>query len=157
MENFDDFFSSVGRTEDPYMYPSAVFDETSASPFSFLNDTYTLSEPVIDTQELMENGSGAGVIGEMRDPFPWSCQNITEFTLNDKCVENYLHTYLGPRSLPLETLVPVTIIYIIIFVTGVFGNVTTCIVILTNQYMQTATNYYLFNLAMADMTTLIVG
>jgi len=85
------------------------------------------------------------------------CENLTDVDLIRKCYDNYLEMYLGPRNLPWETLIPVTIIYILIFVTGVFGNVTTCIVILTNQYMQTATNYYLFNLAMADMTTLIVG
>ncbi|ODM97258.1 Neuromedin-U receptor 1 [Orchesella cincta] len=85
------------------------------------------------------------------------CDNITDVHLSRKCYDEYLSRYLGPRSLPWETLIPVTIIYVLIFVTGVFGNVTTCIVILTNQYMQTATNYYLFNLAMADMTTLIVG
>lgn len=85
------------------------------------------------------------------------CENLTDVQEIEKCFDNYLKLYLGPKSLPSETLIPVTIIYILIFVTGVFGNVTTCIVILTNQYMQTATNYYLFNLAMADMTTLIVG
>ncbi|CAL8081332.1 unnamed protein product [Orchesella dallaii] len=81
------------------------------------------------------------------------CLNLTESEIR----ECYLKLYLGPRGLPWESLIPVTIIYFLIFVTGVFGNVTTCIVILTNQYMQTATNYYLFNLAMADMTTLIVA
>ena len=69
----------------------------------------------------------------------------------------YIVRYLGAKTLPYETLIPITVIYILIFITGVFGNVTTMIVILTNQYMQTATNYYLFNLAVADMTTLVVG
>lgn len=85
------------------------------------------------------------------------CDNLTDIRENVECYDKYLSDYLGPRSLPSETLIPVTIIYILIFVTGVFGNVTTCIVILTNQYMRTATNYYLFNLALSDMTTLVVG
>ena len=59
--------------------------------------------------------------------------------------------------LPYETLIPITVIYVAIFLSGVFGNVTTMLVILTNQYMHSATNYYLFNLAVADMTTLIMG
>ncbi len=33
----------------------------------------------------------------------------------------------------------------------------TCIVIAKNKYMQTATNYYLFNLAMADLLLLVLG
>jgi neuromedin U receptor 1 len=72
-------------------------------------------------------------------------------------VDQYLQLYLGPKNLPYESLIPMTAIYIIILLTGVFGNVTTCVVIITNQYMHTATNYYLFNLAIADMTTLVVG
>lgn len=35
--------------------------------------------------------------------------------------------------------------------TGVIGNVTTCVVIAGNSYMHTATNYYLFSLAISDM------
>lgn len=165
MDNFGDLLQSFGGTEDPYtMYTGgASFDDTSSYT---INDSYTLGDPsiLIQTEEIggiFDDGSGdgdVGVDGVTREfDYYLSCQNITEFSQNDKCVENYLHQYLGPRSLPLETLVPVTIIYVIIFVTGIFGNVTTCIVILTNQYMQTATNYYLFNLAMADMTTLVVG
>ncbi|WAR08041.1 PK1R-like protein [Mya arenaria] len=37
------------------------------------------------------------------------------------------------------------------------GNVCTCIVIARNNYMHTATNYYLFSLAVSDMLTLIFG
>jgi neuromedin U receptor 1 len=69
----------------------------------------------------------------------------------------YVQKYLGSQSLPYNTLIPITVIYVLTFIMGVFGNVTTMVVILTNQYMQTATNYYLFNLAVADMTTLVVG
>lgn len=95
--------------------------------------------------------------GSLSKETVFSCDNFTDVQDIERCYETYLHEYLGPQRLPNETLIPVTIIYILIFVTGVFGNVTTCIVILTNQYMRTATNYYLFNLALSDMTTLIVG
>lgn len=171
MENFKDFFGSMTGTEDPfsvYTASSALFEESSSSPL-FYNESFPLTDTsIIDSDGLIEDSGGGGDVvfnggedGGARNQqvheFPWACNNITEFTTNQFCMENYLELYLGPRSLPLETLVPVTIIYVIIFVTGVFGNVTTCIVILTNQYMQTATNYYLFNLAMADMTTLVVG
>lgn len=78
--------------------------------------------------------------------------NDTEFDM-----DKYLEMYLGPKSLPLESLIPMSLIYFLILLTGIFGNVTTMIVIITNPYLQTATNYYLFNLAVADMTTLVVG
>lgn len=48
-------------------------------------------------------------------------------------------------------------ILIIIIIAGIVGNVCTCMVIALNAYMQTATNCYLFNLAIADMLTLLCG
>jgi len=41
--------------------------------------------------------------------------------------------------------------------TGVVGNVTTCVVIARNSYMHTATNYYLFSLAISDTLSLVLG
>jgi hypothetical protein len=69
----------------------------------------------------------------------------------------YVKLLLGPKNLPLTLVLPITIVYILIFVTGVFGNVVTCIVIRRNPVMQTATNYYLFNLAISDLLLLILG
>lgn len=40
-------------------------------------------------------------------------------------------------------LILLTVIYVIIFVSGILGNVVTCIVILKNRGMHTAVNYYL--------------
>lgn len=71
--------------------------------------------------------------------------------------ENYLEKYLGPKHLPYSSLIPITVIYTAIFVTGIFGNLSTCLVIAKAHYMRSSTNYYLFNLAIADMLTLIFG
>ncbi|KAL0116959.1 hypothetical protein PUN28_010082 [Cardiocondyla obscurior] len=81
--------------------------------------------------------------------------NITELmNLNES---EYLKSIWGPKHLPLKQVLPITFVYIAIFVTGVFGNVVTCIVIRRNPVMQTATNYYLFNLAISDLLLLILG
>ncbi|XP_027205887.2 uncharacterized protein LOC113799396 isoform X2 [Dermatophagoides pteronyssinus] len=58
---------------------------------------------------------------------------------------------------PLWTTIPMTILYILILVTGVIGNVLTCVVIARNRYMHTATNYYLFSLAISDLLLLVLG
>lgn len=58
---------------------------------------------------------------------------------------------------PMAVVIPVTICYAIIFVAGVLGNVITCTVISRNKSMHTATNYYLFNLAVSDLLLLISG
>ncbi|RWS05752.1 neuropeptides capa receptor-like protein, partial [Dinothrombium tinctorium] len=63
----------------------------------------------------------------------------------------------GPQREPLSTLIPMAIIYSLIFITGVIGNVCTCIVIVKNKYMHTTVNYYLFSLAMSDLLLLILG
>lgn len=54
-------------------------------------------------------------------------------------------------------LIMLTVIYVIIFITGVLGNVVTCIVIAKNKGMHTAVNYYLFSLAVSDLLLLISG
>lgn len=71
--------------------------------------------------------------------------------------DTYLEEYLGPKRLPYSSLIPITVIYTAIFVTGIFGNLSTCLVIAKAHYMRSSTNYYLFNLAVADMLTLIFG
>lgn len=58
---------------------------------------------------------------------------------------------------PLSIILPISICYFIIFVTGILGNVITCVVIAKNKTMHTATNYYLFNLAVSDFLVLIFG
>ncbi|XP_049545001.1 pyrokinin-1 receptor isoform X2 [Anopheles darlingi] len=63
----------------------------------------------------------------------------------------------GPKRDPLYVVIPITIIYLLIFVSGVVGNISTCIVIAKNKSMHTATNYYLFSLAVSDFVLLISG
>lgn len=81
--------------------------------------------------------------------------NISE--LMNLSESEYLKSIWGPKHLPLKLVLPITFVYVAIFVTGVFGNVVTCIVIRRNPVMQTATNYYLFNLAVSDLLLLILG
>lgn len=68
-----------------------------------------------------------------------------------------LDQVLGPRRQDLVKVIPVTVIYAVIFVTGVVGNISTCIVIARNRYMHTATNFYLVNLALSDILLLVLG
>ncbi|KAK0086230.1 hypothetical protein PV325_003538 [Microctonus aethiopoides] len=57
----------------------------------------------------------------------------------------------------LYIVIPITIIYSTIFFTGLIGNVSTCVVIAKNRSMHTATNYYLFSLAVSDLLLLVSG
>jgi len=68
-----------------------------------------------------------------------------------------LEQLLGPRRFELYKVVPITVIYAVIFLTGVVGNVCTAVVICRNKYMHTATNYYLCNLVLSDLLVLALG
>lgn len=67
---------------------------------------------------------------------------------------------VGPYAEASESsalLIVLTVCYALIFVAGVLGNLITCIVIARNNFMHTATNFYLFNLAVSDLILLISG
>lgn len=61
------------------------------------------------------------------------------------------------RRDPLYIVLPITVIYAVIFFTGLIGNISTCVVIARNKSMHTATNYYLFSLAVSDLLLLVFG
>lgn len=63
----------------------------------------------------------------------------------------------GPQRDSLYIVIPITTIYSLIFVTGILGNIFTCLVIVRNKSMHTATNYYLFSLAISDLLLLVSG
>ncbi|XP_036280347.1 neuromedin-U receptor 2 [Pipistrellus kuhlii] len=69
--------------------------------------------------------------------------------------EDYLTFVCGPQRSHL--FLPVTMVYTLIFVVGVAGNVLVCLVILRHQTMKTPTNYYLFSLAISDLLVLLLG
>lgn len=67
-------------------------------------------------------------------------------------------TYLNyPVRDSLCFVIPLTLIYSIILISGILGNVITCVVISRNKNMHTATNYYLFSLAVSDLLLLVSG
>ncbi|XP_028128599.2 pyrokinin-1 receptor-like isoform X2 [Diabrotica virgifera virgifera] len=73
--------------------------------------------------------------------------------MDEECSEEIF----GPSRDSLYVVIPLTVLYIIIFLTGSTGNVSTCIVIAKNKSMHTATNYYLFSLAVSDQLLLLTG
>lgn len=83
--------------------------------------------------------------------------STTTTTVTTITEENDVQRLIGPRRDALYIVLPITIIYLSIFLTGMIGNVSTCIVIARNKSMHTATNYYLFSLAISDLLLLIAG
>ena len=54
-------------------------------------------------------------------------------------------------------LVTVTIFYSLLFLGGVIGNLLVCLVIIRSKDLQSAMNYYLLSLAVADLTLITTG
>ena len=70
----------------------------------------------------------------------------------------FLEEALGPQhKYGEEKVIIPTIIYSAISIFGIPGNILTCLTIITNSYLKTAPNYFIFNLAIVDLITLIIG
>ncbi|XP_076079295.1 pyrokinin-1 receptor-like [Mytilus galloprovincialis] len=72
-------------------------------------------------------------------------------------VEDLLVLYLGEKRKDIGSVVVLTVIYAGVFILGIIGNLSTCVVIARSPYMHTVTNYYLFSLAISDLLILIMG
>lgn len=91
---------------------------------------------------------------ETYDDFYHRCNNLSHFDCSE---EEMLWWLMGSRRLPLTEIVPISIVLVVIFLTGVIGNVSVCVVIVKHPGLHTATNYYLFSLAVSDLLLLMFG
>ena len=87
---------------------------------------------------------------------PGTCQSISDG--NSTELWEYLEMAMGPKQMDdYHTLVIITLLYITVFITGVLGNLSVCLVIVRSSHLHTAMNYYLVSLAMADLMIIILG
>ncbi|XP_038218925.1 neuropeptides capa receptor-like [Zerene cesonia] len=91
---------------------------------------------------------------ETYEDFYNRCNNLSNFDCSE---EEMLWWIMGSRRLPLKEIIPISLVLVIIFLTGVIGNVCVCVVIIRNPGLHTATNYYLFSLAVSDLLLLLFG
>lgn len=81
--------------------------------------------------------------------------NTTGNNSNNQFTEVNLFEILGPKRSPF--FLPVTSIYLLIFLTGLSGNLLTCAVIAKHKKMRNPTNLYLVSLAVSDLLVLLFG
>ncbi|XP_034662763.1 pyrokinin-1 receptor isoform X3 [Drosophila subobscura] len=84
-------------------------------------------------------------------------ENLSNLLSSDKGSNGSGLSADTPADNSLALLTILTVCYALIFVAGVLGNLITCIVISRNNFMHTATNFYLFNLAVSDLILLVSG
>ncbi|XP_078497190.1 neuromedin-U receptor 2-like [Lissotriton helveticus] len=72
-----------------------------------------------------------------------------------RVIQKLLFRILGPKT--SSFILPISLTYLFIFLTGVAGNLLTCTVIAKHRKMRTPTNLYLFSLAISDLLVLVFG
>ena len=81
-----------------------------------------------------------------------------EETVSNQTIDEFLLAALGPQQMDNRALLLlVTIFYAVVFVTGVVGNLSVCLVITRSKSLHSAMNYYLVSLAIADLTIILLG
>lgn len=81
--------------------------------------------------------------------------NTTIF--DDRTLSNESTISQHDKGISLPVVIPIMVLYVVMLLTGLIGNIATCVVIARNKSMQTATNYYLCSLAMTDLLMLMSG
>lgn len=71
--------------------------------------------------------------------------------------KSFVIAYLGKQQGDTGLVVALTIVYMVVYLSGVLGNSLTFLVIYKNAYMRTVTNCYLMSLALSDLLTISVG
>ncbi|XP_011177813.2 tachykinin-like peptides receptor 86C isoform X2 [Zeugodacus cucurbitae] len=110
------------------------------------------SSSMVDLQQLLQSEAFKH---NMSLTLNISTENLTD--LLNTAQLNQTRESPQEQQLPMSVLITLTVFYAIIFVAGVLGNLITCIVISRNKFMHTATNFYLFNLAVSDLMLLLSG
>ena len=78
--------------------------------------------------------------------------------LNKTTQEDYLEFLLGKKERYNSiALISLTLYYLFIIFVGVIGNVLTVWIIIISTALQTLSNYFLCNLAVVDLVTLLLG
>ncbi|CAB3399635.1 unnamed protein product [Caenorhabditis bovis] len=121
--------------------------------------------------DIAGNKNTATYVSAMSEKVNELCANSTDncYCLAQMCPIVYNHSvwlkekcymekcFISKRALDDVMLYRVTALYAFIFLVGVFGNVTTCLVMKRHPLMKTHASMYLFNLAVSDLVTLTVG
>ncbi|XP_040569315.1 neuropeptides capa receptor [Lepeophtheirus salmonis] len=86
-----------------------------------------------------------------------TCEDYITLSEDDFDEEIFLKLCLGDKRQPLEYLIPFTLLYICMFITGILGNILVIYVIFYHKNLRSPTNAFLVSLAVSDISLLFVG
>jgi len=132
----------VGKRCTMYIVYLLIVSYLRASIFSWLQNTGTEYDGTVPATPPSNSTSAL------------NCSNWTSCHFDEA---DYIRTYLGWRYRSVCESATLTVVYATILLTGVVGNVSTCVVIATNRAMHSPTNFYLLSLAVSDVLTLCLG
>lgn len=138
---------------------NAAMDFVKTFTSSYAEDDYADNVILVDQFSNSVSANGANEKLENINSsvlFIFTPEPFANFTIPTDGLNETEKDATGYRD-SLSIILPISICYFLIFVTGILGNLITCVVIAKNKTMHTATNYYLFNLAVSDFFVLIFG
>lgn len=109
---------------------------------------------MLDALQDLLNADGFNSSSLLNDTDPCDEDHMETFNCS---LEDFLLHERGLQMQDLSDAISMTLVYGVTLLAGVLGNLIVCIVIVRQSSMHTATNYYLFNLAVSDMVYLVFG
>lgn len=161
---------NASQTQTTPLYTAAAYptppSSTSSTPSPHTTNTTASAEhassPIAAAASMPpDTFAAAAAVAAMAASIPDIGQPLDRchpYNIHFNCTaDEYLLFSRGPPTVPWNFLLPVTVLYTAIFVAGCVGNGLVCWVIVRHPTMHTATNYYLFSLALSDLLYLLAG
>jgi len=83
---------------------------------------------------------------------------VSQEYLSNLTRDEFLTLYLGPKRQDNEVLLNMfTVFYVVVFISGLLGNLSVIMVIVKSKGLHCAMNYYLISLAIADILIILLG
>lgn len=114
-------------------------------------------ESLVVTALTFLSTSASGETGEFEDDSAYDVVDPASNCTNIMCISeddylNEMYDYIYPNTYQWFLIV----LHCIVFVVGLVGNALVCLAVYRNHTMRTVTNYFIVNLAVADMLVIVI-
>jgi hypothetical protein len=144
-------------------YYEYINASTISSSSDVVRDSGDVHRFIIDTGSLVIETGNTSASADINNNQSDTMANATRINQSTMMTETsfdlnmFIINHLGDPALQASHAIVLTTIYVILFVTGITGNFSTCLVIARTPYLRTAPNCFVFSLAMSDVLSLLLG